>query len=249
MAPTQASRIIRPLDIPRKDFTLQITVVFPRNWRWLIALTLGLLGGIILMVLFATPPAVPEVMILPPSQLPKYSGRVPDRWIPLKWDWLRRTCRFLLGAPRRVGLEAARTYDSNTVASVLASNGLGKPVAEGNGMALWILPGRTLQHPDGPPTHSLSGGVTADNRLRSKLTIGGYSVNFFERLDKEMADLWISVAYDSASATNFALAVRVQLPLDKALLLLDVRHPEAKFNRTEILITADDYDAKGNKIR
>ena len=132
-------------------------MALPRNWRWLIALTLVLLGGTLIFEFFGAPPAIQEVMFLSPSQLPLHGGRVPDRWIPLEWDWLRRTCRFVLGAPRRVGFEMQRTEESNTVASILAQNSLGKPEAEGNGLALWILPSRTLQHPNGPPDHSLSG--------------------------------------------------------------------------------------------
>jgi hypothetical protein len=71
----------------------------------------------------------------------------------------------------------------------------------------------------------------------------------FARLDKDRVDFWISFAYNSASQTNSALAVRVQLPPDKALFFLDARQPELASNRTEFVITADEYDSKGNKVQ
>jgi hypothetical protein len=188
-------------------------------------------------------------MILPPTPLAVKSGRVPDRWIPVKWLWLRRACRLLLKAPRQVHLDLEWSNASNTVASVLAQNSLGKPDAEGNGLALWILPGRTLQQPVGAPNYSVSGGIVSDDRQESGMQMGDYTVDLFARLDKETVDLWSSFIYNTASQSNSALAVRVQLPFDKALLFLDVRQPDLASNRTEIVITADEYDAKGNKIQ
>jgi hypothetical protein len=225
-------------------------VISPRNRKCLVALVLLLLCAIFLFVLFGKPPALPEVMILPPTVLAVKSGRVPDRWIPAKWVWLRQACRYVLGAPRRVGVQDVWGGDSNTVAAILAQNSLGKPDAEGDGLALWILPGRTLQPLDGPPYHAVSGSVVEDNQQKSGMTHArGYSMYSFARLDKESVDLWISFAYNSPSQTNSALAVRVQLPHDKALFFLDVRQPELASNRTECLITSDEFDAKGNKIQ
>jgi len=159
------------LDIPGKDFIFQITVISPLNRKWLLALFLLLLYATFLFVLLGKPPALPEVMILPSTTLAVKSGRVPDRWIPANWVWLRWACRFGLGVPRRVGVQDVCGYDSNTVASILAQNSLGKPDAEGGGLALWILPGRTLQPPDGAPYHAVSGSVVEDDQRKSGITL------------------------------------------------------------------------------
>src|SRR5271154_3138066 len=120
------------------------------NRKWLIALILALLGGIFLVVYFDSSPALPAVTILPPTPLVVSSGRVPDRWIPAKWTWLKRACRFVLGPPRQVGFSIQFIEASETVAAIVAQNSLGQPQAESNGLAVWILPGQTLQQPKGP---------------------------------------------------------------------------------------------------
>jgi len=56
-----------------------------RNQKWLIGLILLLLVAALLVVILDRPPALPTVMILPPSPLAVKTGRVPDWWIPVKW--------------------------------------------------------------------------------------------------------------------------------------------------------------------
>jgi hypothetical protein len=100
------------------------------------------------------------------------------------------------------------------------------------------------------PYHAVWGSVVEGDQQKSGMTLAaGYSMYSFARLDKDKVDLWISFASTSLSQTNSALAVRVQLPPDKALFFLDVRQPELASNRAEFVITADEYDSKGNKIQ
>jgi hypothetical protein len=43
--------------------------------------------------------------------------------------------------------------------------------------------------------------------------------------------------------------VRAQLPYGKRLFVLDVRQPELATNRFGFLVTAEEYDAKGKKVK
>jgi hypothetical protein len=74
-------------------------------------------------------------------------------------------------------------------------------------------------------------------------------VELFLRLEKQIVDLSTRLIFVSAGQTNLVAAVRAQLPYDKALFVLDVRQPQSGSNRLEIAITADEYDAKGNRVR
>jgi hypothetical protein len=78
---------------------------------------------------------------------------------------------------------------------------------------------------------------------------GDYRAELFSRLEKETVDLSTRLIVTSAGQTNFLAAVRAQLLYGNALFLLDMRQPESAGNRIGILITADEYDAKGNKVQ
>jgi hypothetical protein len=223
-----------------------------RIQKWPIVLILVLLFGMVLFVFLDNPPALPAVMILPPTPLAVKTGRVPDRWIPAKWTLLQRACLFVLGAPQQVGFDVQFIEASETVDSIVAQNSLGQPQAQTNGLAVWILPGETLTPPRGAST------VRSDPRI---ITVDGmqavvmstsatdmYRVDFFPRLEKGTVDLSTRLIVASAAQTNFVAAVRAQLPYGKALFLLDVRQPASASNRLEFLITADEYDAKGNRV-
>jgi hypothetical protein len=224
-----------------------------RNQKWLIVLILVLLGGIFLFVIFDRPAALPAVVILPPTPLEVKSGRVPERWIPAKWIWLRRACRFVLGPPRQVGFNVQFIETSETMASIVAQNSLGPPQARSNGVAVWMIPDGTPRQPGGAATIMPRARAIAIDCGKARLTVGGpgadlYSADLFGALEKETVDLSTRVMVSSSGQTNFVAAVRAQLLYGKALFLLDVRPPESATNRFEFLITADEYDAKGNKI-
>jgi hypothetical protein len=222
------------------------------NRKWLIVVIVALLGGMLLVVCFDRPPALPALAILPPTPLAVKSGRVPDRWIPAKWTWLRRACLFVLGAPRQVGYDIQFIQDSETVASILAENSLGPPQAESNGVAIWILPGETLKQPNGASTTTIGSRILTTDQMSGKVfgfgSTGGHTVEFFARLEKGTIDLSTCLTLPSAAQSNSFVAVRAQLPYGHALFLLDVRQPESASNRLEFLITADEYDAKGSKV-
>jgi hypothetical protein len=220
----------------------------PRNQKWLIILVLVLLGGVLLFLICATPPAFPAVTILPPGPLVVKSGRVPDRWIPAKWTWLHRACLFVLGAPRQAGFEIQFILDPESLASIITRNSLGQPQSESNGLAVWILPEGTLQPPSGAATLFISPLVLTPNRTTKRSVFGGYSAELFPRLESETIELSTRLIVRSAARTNFIAAVRAQLPHGAALFLVDVRQPDSATNRYEFLITADEYDAKGNKV-
>ena len=90
--------------------------------------------------------------------------------------------------------------------------------------------------------------VLTSDQGQARVSVGNDSADVFARLEKETVDLSTRIMVCSSGQTNFVAAVRAQLPYGKALFLLDERQPEAATNRFEFLITADEYDAKGNKI-
>jgi hypothetical protein len=218
------------------------------NRKWVIVLILALLAGIILLVCLDRPPALPAVTILPATPLVVKSGRVPDRWIPAKWTWLQKACRFVLGAPRQAGFDIHFIQDSETVAAILAENSLGPPQTESNGLAVWILPGETMQQPKGASFIISAPRILTTDRTKAMVMSGRYSTELFPQLKKGTVDLTTRLIVSSGAQTNFVGAVRAQLPYGHALFLLDVRQPESASNRQEFLITADEYDAKGNKV-
>jgi hypothetical protein len=222
------------------------------NRKWLIVLVLALLGGMLLVVCLDRPPALPAVIILSPAPLAVKSGRVPDRWIPANWTWLQRACRFVLGAPKQIGYDIQFIEASETVDSILAQNSLGQPQAQSNGLAVWILPVETMQQPKGASTTLCAPRVLTADRMEARLMFGSttdsYSADMFAHLQKETFDLSTDLIVTSAGQTNFVAAMRAQLPFANALFILDVRQPASATNRLEILITADEYDATGNKV-
>jgi hypothetical protein len=223
------------------------------NQKWLIVLILVLLGGMLLFVFLARPPARPAVTILPPAPLVVKNGRVLDRWIPAKWTWLRRACRSILGDPRVVGYNIQFIEASETVASIVAKNSLGQPQAECNGLAVWILPGKALQRLNGKADFGGNSWVRTTDQREARQFVGNMgdmrSADLFVGLKKGTCDLSIRLIFCSGLRTNFDAAVRAQLPYDKALVLLDVRQPAAASNRMVCLIKADEPDAKGNRVR
>jgi hypothetical protein len=220
----------------------------PRNQKWPIVLILALLSGILLFVVFDRPPALPPVIILPPTPLAVKSGRLPERWIPTKWIWLFRACQFVLGPPRQVGFNIECIEASETVASIVAQNSLASPQAQSNGVAFWMLPDGTLRQPRSVATIMSRIRVSTSDQGEASVVSGDYRADLFARLEKETVDLSTRLIVSSAGQTNFVAAVRAQLPYGNALLVLDVRQAESATNRFEFLITADEYDAKGNKI-
>jgi hypothetical protein len=223
-----------------------------KSQKWLVALILALLAGILLFVLLERAPAFPAATILPSTPLVVKTGRVPDRWIPAKWTWLRRACQFVLGDPRQVGFDIQFIEASETAASIITENSLGQPQAESNGLAVWLLPGTTLQPPKSASTiRSMPRITTADGMQASVMsgsTTDMFKADLFALLAKGTVDLSARLIVVSAGQTNFVGAVRAQLPYNKALFLLDMRQPESASNRMEFLITADEYDAAGNKV-
>jgi hypothetical protein len=223
-----------------------------RNKKRFFALALVLLGATLLFLIFDKPPDLPAVMFLPPGPLAVKSGRVPDRWIPATWGWLHRTCQFFLGAPRQVGFKVQFMETSDTVASIVAQNSLGQPQAESNSVAVWIMPEKSI--PKGIATFVSAARVITADQIEAKVLVSdgvaGHSADLFARLEKETVDLSTRLLVtDSAGQTNFVAAVRAQISYGQALLVLDVRHPESAANRLECVITADEYDAKGNIVQ
>jgi hypothetical protein len=218
----------------------------------LIALALVVLGGMLVFVILSKPPALPAVMILPPTPLAVKSGRVPDRWIPAKWTRLQRACRYFLGDPKQVGFNVRYMETSETVESIISRNSLGPPQARGNGLAVWILPDGTLRPPKGDTTVLGAARILTAARERAKLSVthkaGNYSAEVFPILEDETVDFLTRLIVTSAGKTNFVAAARAQLPYGQALFVLDVRQPEVDDYRMGFLITADEYDAKGNKV-
>jgi hypothetical protein len=137
--------------------------------------------------------------------------------------------------------------DSGTAASVIAKNSLGPPQAEGNGVAAWILPDKPLKAPKSD-ADGMGGFAQQHKHVRMRIHNGHSADLFIRPRSKGGADLSARVMVDSSMQTNFIAAVRAQLPYDKALFLLDVRQPESAGNRAEVLITTDEFVAKGSTM-
>jgi hypothetical protein len=212
------------------------------NRKWLIAVALVSLGGIILVVCIDRPAALPAVVILPSTPLVVKSGRVPDRWIPAKWTWLQKACQRVLGPPRTVWLDIQFREVQGTLKSIIAQNFLGQPLCESNGVAVWIVSARPR------PRFIRDSPISAANLTVVKRTSFWETAEVFPRLKGETIDLSTLLIDASATQTNFVAAIRAQLPYDKELFVLDVRRPEMATNRAGIWIAADEIDASGNKV-
>jgi hypothetical protein len=218
---------------------LQITVLPTRNQKWLIALSFVLLGGMLLFVLFEKPPALPKVMVLPPRPFTMPDGDIPFRWIPAEWTQVRRLCRYAFKEPQQIIFDINCPDVTNTPASIIARNSLGKPLAETNGWAVWIISPWTFNHflyaPGSRSFHAMQTAHYTRNRMKSTLMLGwggDIRADFFPRLKKDGDDLLICLM----APTHFDIALRVQLHHDDTLFLMDVRQPELVTNRTEIEI-------------
>ncbi len=220
-----------------------------RHQKWPVVLILVSLAGALIFIIIDGAPTVPAVLILPPGPLVVKSGRVPDRWIPSKWIWLRRACLFVLGHPREVEFNVERFESSETVAATIARNALGPPQAQSNGVAVWLLPDWAFRPPKGRLIkHMPRARMTTSDLGQGRVGFGDCSADLFGRLQKRTLDLSTRLIVASASETNFAAAARAQLPYGQALLVLDVRQPETVTNRFSFLVMADEIDAKGNKL-
>jgi hypothetical protein len=198
---------------------------------------LVLLGGIFLLVRFDRPPALPEVMILPPTAFTMQEGRIPDRWIPAKWTWLQQKCRLVFGPPKWDVFDIQCPEITNTAAFIIDRNSLGRPDAEGGGMALWILSYWKLIRLDLHAPRSMGTALYAKDRMKATTQLGwrgDIRADFFLGRDTGTDDLSIRLA----TPTNSGITVRVQLHRDKALFFMDVRRPELATNRTAIEIWA-----------
>jgi hypothetical protein len=221
----------------------------PRNRKRLVVLILVLLGGTLNFVILDRTPELPAVMILPPAPLAVKSGRVPDRWIPRNWDWLRRVCLFVFGQPRQVVFEIQFMEVSETVASVVAENSLGPPQAKRNGVAVWMLSAGTLQPPSAPrPSSPPRARISTSDRGQARLRVGDYSADLYARLQEKTLDLSTCLIVASPTQSNFVATARAQLPYGQALFVLDVRQPELATNRFAFLVTAHEIDATGNMV-
>ena len=134
----------------------------------------------------------------------------------------------------------------------MARNSLGQPQAESNGVAVWMLRDGLPDWPKGGASILCGSRLETADRIEAMVTDGSdaalFSSDFFPLLGKDIVDLSIRRIVKLTGQTNFVQAVRAQLPYGHALFVLDVRQPESVTNRMGFLITADEYDAKGNKL-
>jgi len=216
----------------------------------LLGLVLVLLVGSVLFVVLDKPPALPAVMILPPGPLAVKSGRVPDRWIPAKWGWLRRACGSVLGYPRQVTCNVQFIETSANVASILAGN---QPQVESNGVAIWFLPDGKLRPLQGAAKILNAARVTSEEQRMASVAVvdktESHSADLFSRLGKETIDLSTRLIVTTNGQTNFVEGIRAQLPYGHALFVLDVRQPKAATNHMGFVITADEIDPAGNIVQ
>jgi len=179
---------------------------------------------------------------------------MPDRWIPKKWIWLQRVCLFVFGPPRQVSYYVYLRETSEAVASIGAQYSLGQPGANSNGLAVWILPNSLLPLLK-DSKHTIENGCTAADQTETgtATAIGGdipfgYIVSFFARLGKGTIDLSTRLSGDFKGKETLFANVRAQLAYGQALLVLDDRHGHSPTHCLEIIITANEIDAKGNIV-
>jgi len=207
--------------------------------KWLIALVVVLVLGSLLVSRLTNPPPLPPVIILPPTPLAVKSGRIPDRWIPAKWTWLHKACWRVFGSPRQVWCDIQFRNIDGTLASIIAQNSLGRPLAESNGVAAWILPARMR------PRFIRDFEIFTANETQASNHAFGCIAEVFPRLNEKTIDLSTRLI----DSSEIVAAVRAQVPYGKELLVLDIRVPELFTNRDAIWIRIYDVDAKGHIVR
>jgi hypothetical protein len=204
------------------------------------------LGGL-LVIRLANPSSLPPVIILPPTPLAVKSGRIPDRWIPANWTWLQKACLSVLGPPRQVRLDVVVSTVDGTLDSIIAHDALGQPLSTGGNAAVWIVP--ALQPVQRVETIQSSLGMITGNHMEGKVIVGNFTAELFPQLRNNATDLLTCLVFPSEGQSNVVAAMRVQIPYDKALFVIDSRQPELATNRTAIWIKADEVDAKGNIVQ
>jgi hypothetical protein len=119
---------------------MQLSPTSPHR-RKLMLLVLFLLcaGGLWFLIPTSTPP--PEVTILPPDySVPAPPLPIPDRWIPMTWDWLWRLRSAVLPANPTIDIETKLVRLSNSAKSSLVEGLEGRtPFANSNGVHAWVL--------------------------------------------------------------------------------------------------------------
>jgi hypothetical protein len=129
-----------------------------------------------------------------------------------------------------------------------------------NGRSSFFRP----EHPLPPPSRPAASGAGSGSTMVSMArvitgdqsqaavsvvdTSAFHSADLYARLAQETVDLSTRLVVTTNGQTNFITAMRAQLPYGQALFVLDVRQPESATNRMGFVITADEYDAKGNIV-
>ena len=233
-----------------------------KRWLAILALALVCAGAIFLSIDMA--PAPPPIVVLPSSYvIPKSPGPWPDRWIPRKAGWLWRIRYALFGRAKTVGLDNRYFRDTGSIESIAAKFSLGPPQTQSNGVSVWLLPESRFASLSTSTNHIGSMRVSTGDLMQSAgFVIEPHARSFaaysLPRLKESGLDMIVDYVAGSTptngsaggmlAQTNYAAAVRAQIPWNTALFLLDARNPDSNAERFGVLLVTGEYDAKGNKI-
>ena len=143
-------------------------------------------------------------------------------------DSLRKLKFWLLGPPTMVSLDAKILSYYDVPATVAETLELGPPAPTADGgLQIWIVPNqqivmyRRAQILSSPRMMTFN-GHQAQMAMTTSTTVGpnGYMIDLLPRVRNEVAELSIRVNYLQAPATNTLLTARLNLPKDKAALIL-----------------------------
>jgi len=214
---------------------------------WILIAVVVLVAGAATFLAFKQSPAPPTIVISQQGPLPPLPGRFPERYIPAKWTWLRRLSARVFGPMRQITFGIEYSEADESVASLRLENVLGPPLAETNGVAVWLFPKEGALHGirhSGSITSVSAPRITTADRMQSAIMISSNTIiGMSPRMKKDTVDLWTRL-----SLGNFHALVRAQVPYDAAFLIVDDRLPDAATNRAEVVIVASEINATGNKV-
>ncbi len=224
-----------------------------RRKKWIAVWGLVAALGVIAFLRFAPEENLPPAIILPPNSCPAEVGRFPDCYIPQSWTFVHKFCTIVFGAPKRIDFNIRFLKTSNTLESIMAENHFGPPLAQSNGVALWIVPEDKVKWPSGWSSDALScagfdgvmyregfGWVNGPNEI--------FSAEAYPKLKETGVDVSLWIEDGHPGGQMFEAQFRAQLPYDKAIFWVKVGSSNSEGIQAAGLVTAEQYDSKGNKM-
>ncbi|HWD20983.1 MAG TPA: hypothetical protein VHB20_17080 [Verrucomicrobiae bacterium] len=214
--------------------------------KWIAVLALlGLMVGIWLALPPKTPATLP-VCILPQGTTAQGPAPLLDHFLYSRWRWLAKVTRMIVGPRRQIVLGIQFLESSETMSAIAREYALGTPLAESNNVAVWMPAASAWPGPRGAFKLVSAPRITTADRLAAMVSAGTFAAGFYAHLLSDTVDL--TARAQVTGAESFAATVRARLSYNHILVLLDTLDPDHATNRTVMVVTADEIDAKGNKV-